>query len=212
MQLRKTTGVDFTLVSFTLIISLLSLLFVSCENNQDSPYEKEIKSFRKEKRAAFLSDASPLDKEERTDFIGLNYYPIDSTFRVKAHFESIDSLDKSTFETNTDRAAEYLNLGTLSFTINDTLCTLSLYKSLDVTDSSLFLPFTDASNGISTYYSGRYIDIEQSQLGDTVLVDFNKSYNPYCAYSDRYSCPIPPRSNWLTVKITAGEKLYKKNH
>jgi uncharacterized protein (DUF1684 family) len=211
MLLKKITGVVFTSVSFIVTISLL-LSTLSCQQKTVQGYEADLKKFRKEKHKNFLSSKSPLSEEERSNFVGLNYFPPDSNFLKTAAFKRIQSPDTLEFETNTDRKPKYISLGELHFTINDTMCKLILFKPLNPEDTTLFLPFTDATNGLSTYYTGRYVDISPSSLGDSVLVDFNRSYNPYCAYSDRYSCPIPPRSNQLSVKITAGEKLYKTNH
>ena len=72
----------------------------------------------------------------------------------------------------------------------------------------LFLPFTDLTNGEATYAGGRYIDLAIPD-GDTLIIDFNKSYNPYCAYNKKYSCPIVPKVNHLEIDINAGVKAFK---
>ena len=74
----------------------------------------------------------------------------------------------------------------------------------------LFLPFKDLTNGKETYGGGRFMDILIPDT-DKIILDFNKAYNPYCAFSHRYSCPLPPFENWLKTEIPAGEKL-KQNH
>ena len=73
-------------------------------------------------------------------------------------------------------------------------------------ENSLFLPFTDQTNGKELYGGGRYMDVE-IPLSDAIILDFNKAYNPYCACSDRYSCPIPPQENDLQIPILLGEKI-----
>lgn len=95
---------------------------------------------------------------------------------------------------------------------------MNLYQSQGLMGSNeyknyLFLPFTDATTGVETYESGRYIDLLTTDIvNNTVTIDFNKAYNPYCAYvSDVYNCPIPPKENHLRVAIRAGEKMYGKH-
>ena len=113
----------------------------------------------------------------------------------------------------------YRTYGIIHFTINDSAVTLNIYQSQDLMTSPqykdhLFIPFTDATSGEETYESGRYIDLEINDIKtDKVLIDFNRAYNPYCAFvSGKYNCPIPPTENRLTVAIRAGEKAFKKVH
>ncbi len=103
----------------------------------------------------------------------------------------------------------YLKYGTLSFELQGKRLKLYVYKSAeDPFSRSLFVPFSDATSGIETYKSGRYLDLEE-QGGDEYDLDFNMAYNPYCAYNEEYICPIPPGENTIAVKIMAGEKNYK---
>jgi hypothetical protein len=109
-----------------------------------------------------------------------------------------------------------MRVGTLTFTIHDTTLHLTVYKSLLLSSNSayanyLFIPFTDITTGDETYGSGRYLDIELSDIKNNfVELDFNKAYNPYCAYSTNYNCPIPPKENNLSIAIKAGEKTFAK--
>ena len=109
--------------------------------------------------------------------------------------------------------------GVLHFTINDTAVSLNIYQSQNLMNTDeyknhLFLPFTDLSSGEETYAAGRYIDMSTADIiNNKVVIDFNKAYNPYCAYvSGKYNCPIPPKENQLPVMIAAGEKTFVKNH
>jgi uncharacterized protein (DUF1684 family) len=109
--------------------------------------------------------------------------------------------------------------GIIHFTINDTSVALNIYQSQDLMVTQqyrdhLFIPFTDATSGEETYESGRYIDLEINDIkNDKLLIDFNKAYNPYCAYvSGKFNCPVPPPENRLVVAIRAGEKAFKKAH
>ena len=121
-------------------------------------------------------------------------------------------------KTTTDRLPLYRKYGIASFRLNGKDFQLSLYQpqqEITSTDHSnlLFLPFNDLSNGKTSYGGGRFIDIETPAVNaKTVIIDFNKSYNPYCAYNSKYSCPIPPKENDLEIEIPAGVKAYGKHH
>jgi uncharacterized protein (DUF1684 family) len=155
-----------------------------------------------------------LDSAERKSFEGICYFPVDSNFRVKATFHK----EKGTvfyMPMTKARKVRYQAVGYLEFRIKDSLCRLTLYKNLDLSDPAYkhyyFLPFKDGTTAISTYGAGRYLDVYRRKNQRTVLLDFNKAYHPYCAYSDRYSCPIVPSENTITPAISAGE-CYKLTH
>ncbi|MBU1369169.1 MAG: DUF1684 domain-containing protein, partial [Bacteroidetes bacterium] len=114
--------------------------------------------------------------------------------------------------TTTDRMPEYRKYGTLQFSKADTLLTLTAYQNLDMlkknsTYKGLFIPFKDKTNGKLTYGGGRYLDVDIPE-NQTLTIDFNRAYNPYCAYDSKWSCPIPPYENHLQVSILAGEKKF----
>ena len=147
------------------------------------------------------------------------FYPADERYLIKARFEKSD--DSKWFGIETSSGTKSINrvFGTIYFTIHDTALKLNIYQSKDLMSMTqykdyLFLPFTDLTCGGETYANGRYIDLTLKDItGDTAMIDFNKAYNPYCAYvSGRYSCPIPPHENALAVAIRAGEKAFAKNH
>jgi hypothetical protein len=115
-------------------------------------------------------------------------------------------------KTTTTRAPMYKKFAEALFVINGINCKLNIYQNIDLTkkpnyEDYLFLPFTDLTNGDESYGGGRYIDLKVSD-SDTIIIDFNKAYNPYCAYNHKYSCPIPPAENTLSVEIKAGVKKY----
>jgi uncharacterized protein (DUF1684 family) len=148
----------------------------------------------------------------------LHFFDVNEKFRVNAKFERSQNSQWFEMPTSGTRKQVYRVYGTLSFTINDTLITMNLYQSqglmtVDQYKNHLVLPFTDATTGSETYESGRYIDLETSDIKNSqVIIDFNKAYNPYCAYvSGVYNCPIPPSENHLAVAILAGEKTYGKH-
>lgn len=157
-------------------------------------------------------EKSPLKAEQIPLFEGLAYYYPDITFRVSARFE-IDTTDQPfRMPTTTSRLPLYRKYGQIIFNIGDTSFVLTAFQNLDYLAANpdynkLFIPFKDYTNGEETYGGGRYLDID-IPLSDTLWLDFNYAYNPYCAYSERWSCPIPPDENSLTVYIRAGEKNF----
>ena len=155
---------------------------------------------------------SPIPDEEKSAFEGLHYYSVDLDHRVEASFVRFDQATHFLMKTTTDRLPEYSGYGKLTFKLGDVEYTLNVYQNIELIkkpgfEHYLFLPFNDLTNGNETYGGGRFLDMTDTG-GQTLIIDFNKAYNPYCAYNHKYSCPIPPESNNLKVKIKAGEKKY----
>ena len=159
---------------------------------------------------------SPLSKRDRRQFKGLNYFPIDLSYRVKARFVKTENPVLFKMKTTTVRLPEYSKYGEVHFERNGESYKLEVYHNADIARQSgyedyLFIPFTDQSNGKETYEVGRYLDF-RTPTSDEVIIDFNLSYNPYCSYSPDYSCPIPPEVNYLPLSIRAGEMKFKEGH
>jgi len=152
-----------------------------------------------------LDPHSPIDN--RLDFAGLAYYPPDPAYRYSLTLQPAEKQTQLIFQTSTGDEQPYLRLGTITFEVAGHPATLAVYQSPD--HAGLFVPFRDATSGIETYGAGRYLEPHDLGGGD-LLVDFNLAYNPFCMYSDTYSCPLPPFENHLSVAIRAGEKIYKK--
>ena len=168
-------------------------------------YIDTIEAERAEKDRFFRSNAySPL--EDRANFTGLNYYPPDPAWRFELPLHKAEQVEELTIQTSTDDEQTYYRVGTIEFEVEGEVARLAVYKSPHHDEP--FIPFRDATSGQETYGAGRYL--EPVELGDgKLLVDFNAAYNPYCAYSEHYSCPLPPLENWLKVPIRAGEKAYQ---
>ncbi len=185
-------------------------LFRTPEEKQS--YVAELQSYRAEKNS-FLktSSASPIRRAERSSFNGLKYYDFDVKFVVRATLDRNENPTPMTIPTTTGTNRSAIKYGYLKFSLNGKTHRLGVYKFTDRTDKSakpsLFVPFTDSTSGHDTYGAGRYLDLEENESGE-YIVDFNYAYNPYCAYNEDYSCPIPPRENRLAASIIAGEKLY----
>jgi uncharacterized protein len=149
----------------------------------------------------------------------LQFYPVDEGYSVVAKFVPVKKSEWFNVATSSGRTKAYRQFGKIIFTIHDTLQTLFVYQSRALLQKQeywdyLFLPFTDRTTGAETYETGRYIDLKMGDIeNNKVVIDFNKAYNPYCAYvSGVYNCPVPPRENTLAVAIQAGEKKYRKQH
>jgi uncharacterized protein (DUF1684 family) len=157
-------------------------------------------------------DKSPLDSVDFTNFRSLDFFPINLKYAVKANFTKNDFPIPIVMSTSTNRKPIYQKYGTLSFTINGKEYDLSVFQSLDPNDSDeekqyVSVPFTDLTSGKETYGGGRYLDLKLP-LNSIITLDFNQAYNPYCAYSHRWSCLIPPKENDLKIAIKAGIKKY----
>lgn len=191
---------------------LILFLFVVTGNLFAQTYEMEIAESREQKQHD-LKDTSQhiLTLEETEQLISLDFYPVNRDFAVVATF-SKNKGKRFKMPTSSTRTPVYRKYGEIEFEINGVSQKLNLYQNLELKDKRyknyLFLPFRDSTSGNETYGAGRYLDLE-IPVGDTILLDFNLCYNPYCAYSYRYSCPIPPEENTLRVAIKAGEKTPK---
>lgn len=152
---------------------------------------------------------SPLTDEQIISFAGLNYYDEDPGFVIESEVERF-AQDEPLIEmqTSTGDTQQYRPWGRFNFEVDGQEVSLVVYANPQGGD--FFLPFKDATNGRATYGAGRYLDSHRpgiSRVGsDRLEIDFNYAYNPYCAYNERYSCPLPPAENWLRVAIRAGEK------
>jgi uncharacterized protein len=163
--------------------------------------------FRAQKDDFFLHDwQSPLTPDQRQEFTGLKYYAENSALRLTLPIEPYADQEIVTMITSTGSVHEYVKYGRFSFEVNGEIATLQVYQDLD--GEYFFLPFVDATAPDETYGAGRYLDIEPIGNGE-FLIDFNYAYNPYCAYNDKWSCPIPPKENRVRVRIEAGEKRFK---
>tara|TARA_B100001059_G_scaffold183659_1_gene185086 strand:+ start:5065 stop:5673 length:609 start_codon:yes stop_codon:yes gene_type:complete len=199
--------------SFKLTVVLcIFLFFFNCkEGKRFSTTESE---FHRSLNALFKdASRSPLKPEDIKSFKGLSFFPVDSSFAVVAKLKKTNTSDFFEMKTSTTRLSNERVFGILSFTIKGFDYSLKVYQSeSSVLESSdyLFLPYLDATNGITTYGGGRYIDLKIPE-GDLIWLDFNKSYNPYCVYNERYSCPIVPKENFLPIKVEGGMMYNYKN-
>lgn len=201
-----------------IILLTIIILFTNCSKNKTS-YIEEIQNFQYKLNTEFSNEEiSPLTEEGLKTFKSLNFFEIDKNYRIEATFELTPDAPIFEMQTTTERAPLYKKYGIATFTLNSEEIRLSIYQSLDLMTTTdynnyLFLPFNDATNGKTTYGGGRFIDLEIPKNNvNTIIIDFNKAYNPYCAYNHKYSCPIPPKENKILLEITAGVKTFENEH
>ncbi len=192
------------------------LVFTSCKTKQ-TPEQKLIDAAKEVQHKLNLEYAdkekSPLTDADFKKFRSLNFYPVTAKYIVKARFVRNENPVPFELETTTDRRPMYQKYGTLFFELDGVKCELPVYQNMESLKpgakykNHIFAPFTDLTTGGESYGGGRYVDLELP-FSSEVLLDFNRAYNPYCAYNHNYSCAIPPEENNLPVAIKAGVKAY----
>ncbi|WP_276167687.1 DUF1684 domain-containing protein [Zobellia alginiliquefaciens] len=211
------------------LILIFFFTFLSCKTDKkyhDPPDEKEIVAetsalqaildYQKEKNEEFKDpETSPLPDRYRKDFESLDFFPPDTTYVVTAKFVRTPEALPFLMPSTTGDSSEETVYGIAHFTLNGKNRKLEVYQNKELMQQEkyrdyLFLPFTDDTNGKQTYTGGRYIDLTIPD-GDTIVIDFNTAYNPYCAYNKKFSCPIVPSVNNLDTEILAGVKAFEPN-
>jgi len=180
---------------------------------QKKSLEDEFVAFKKALNKEFSTKkTSPLTDEDFAKFKSLAFFSFDKNLVVKAQVEHTPDADFISFPTTTNRLPDYRQYALLHFVLDDKSYTLPIYQSEELMQKEgfedyLFLPFSDLTNDNETYGGGRYIDTKIPK-GDTLVINFNYAYNPYCAYNHKYSCPKIPAANDLSIAIRAGVKKF----
>jgi hypothetical protein len=182
---------------------------------QDAPspsWEPRVVQDRHDRDASFASDPdSPIPKAGRATFHGLDYFPPDPAWRYAGWVERYAAPERMTMITTAGKQRPCERWGRVTFERDGRLLTLQVYRLLDMPDqpggAGLFLPFKDGTAGKETYAAGRYVDLDGPDGGPYVL-DFNRAYNPSCAYGEpeRFQCPVTPAENALPIAVRAGER------
>lgn len=177
---------------------------------------QEIVKFQKELNEEYSSPKdSPLEPRDRKKFKGLPFFPADLKYRIAATLKLTPETPYFEMKTTIPRANLERIFGMLNFQIDGKEYSLPVYQSKSLQTQAgyedyLFFPFTDLTNGTETYGGGRYMDLRIPRSGSEIVLDFNKAYNPYCAYSKRFSCPIVPKENHIDAEIRAGVMLVER--
>lgn len=192
-------------------VLLLLLILYAVSGVKAQNYDAKLKEHR-DGRNLEMTDtaASPLKPEERLKFRELNFFPADSAYCLNADFIKSKRKEIITMPTSSGKQKTYYKIGIAVFELQQKRCTLSVFQPVQLKDH-LFIPFTDLTSGDETYGGGRYIEAVFTGK-KSIRIDFNYCYNPYCAYTSGYSCPIPPKENFIDLHIRAGEKLLWNDH
>jgi len=192
-------------ISFLLTVSWFS----HTASAQTSNYRDSLTTYRQN----YVNNHEVVNKDDRKY---ISFYDIDEKYRVLCSFRRISDEKGFVMNTSSGMQKKFFYYGVCTFRLHDSLEHLYVYQSASLMQQEkykdyLFVPFGDATSGFESYGGGRYLDITIDDIKNSTLVlDFNKAYNPYCAYTTGYNCPLPPRENILSIAINAGEKNYAK--
>jgi uncharacterized protein len=193
------------------VIILLVTIFYGFNQSQNDPaYIEQIASDRYEKDQYMrTADDSPFAKS-KSEFTGLKYFEPDLNYRIVASLEYVEGRKVILLPTSDGKEQRYMDYAYAEFNLDGVSNRLLILEVMDLGPfrGKLFLAFGDETSGKETYGAGRYLDIDKVPGANTITLDFNNAYNPYCAYDNSFSCPLPPRENLLKVAIKAGEKIY----
>ncbi|MGD1843416.1 MAG: DUF1684 domain-containing protein [Thermonemataceae bacterium] len=183
---------------------VIIFFYALTDKKTEQNYSENLLKAREEREKEMkLSDQSPIENLE--EFEGLSYYKPDPNFRLKATVEKTTSKQLYTINRTDSSTVKFTAYAYLSFKWNNETYKLLAFNTAE-DPNTLFIPFTDATNGQGTYEGGRYLNLEKKEETEMV-VDFNLAFNPSCVYNINYVCPIPPRENHLDFAVKAGEKL-----
>lgn len=198
--------------NFLGLLLLISLPFPIIAQDLKTDYVKEIETYRNNKIQGMKNNPGfPLQEE---DYANFDYFEVNPTFNILADVEILENEPEFEMLTYAGTTATYVRYALATFNLNGQKVQVAIYKNVNLSKEEkyahhLFLPIKDLTSGEKSYGGGRYMDLSALDISDGKMrIDFNKLYNPYCAYSDGYRCPIPPDENHLTIEILAGEKNY----
>lgn len=199
-----------TLLTIIACLALIAILIYSVGGNSSDSYNAQILQEREDKdRYMQTSEESPFADIDEA-YTPLKYYPPDERFRIIATLRRVEEKKVRVLTTSDANEVRYFEYAWAEFDLDDRKNRLLILEIMDEgpEKGSLFLAFGDRTSAEETYGAGRYLDVSKVPGSPTVELDFNKAYNPYCAYNESYSCPFPPPENLLDVAIRAGEKNY----
>ncbi len=201
-------------IKHTTSIILLSTVLLGCSQKVNDSYYQTFYQDRQEQLIDLVSgEHAPLAAE---DLAFISHFPYDRAYRVRATFSHSANAQPFDMATYSGKTKQFIEIGVLKFQLNNQNIELHVYQNLRFANHPVygqyyFIPYKDDTNSEETYGGGRYIDLNKTLFDSkTIILDLNKTYNPWCAYSDGFNCPIPPLENHLSVAIRAGEKMFQK--
>lgn len=198
-----------------MVLGIQFFVLAAC-NQSDEPVSNidtclsDLAIHRSSVNASFASDEYPLSDVQKATFDGLNYYPPNVDYCFPASFRTAEASEIFDMPTYNEKSIPFREYGTFEFQVDDAPYSLTAYQRMDLAEEErqwVLVPFKDNTNGHGTYSGGRYLEIDLP-IGALTEIDFNRAANPWCAYDARYTCPIPPVENWLSLSIEAGEKTF----
>lgn len=199
------------LLTIVTVIALVAVIYTLTNADDPEVYIENIEKER-EKQFKFLrfNPESPLDTEQKNELGTLNFYPIDPSFKVRARLVPAEDRKVITLPMTDGSEEKYIKHSYAEFDLKGAPQNLLLLQSINEIDKrNFFLAFADSTSGLDTYGGGRYLNLRQDGK-NSVTIDFNLAYNPYCAYNPDFACPLPPKENLMEIGIVAGEKDYNK--
>jgi uncharacterized protein (DUF1684 family) len=198
------------IIAIVMTVALISVFYSFVGNIDQSSYINEIENEREERdRFMRTSKESPFASAPE-NFKRLNFYPVNPKYKIIADLTPIENKKSVTLATNDGKEQQYLEYAYAEFDLDGYHHKLLILEIIDSGPSrgKLFFAFGDETSALETYGAGRYLDVLKVPGSKTITLDFNKAYNPYCAYTENFSCPLPPAENLLKIPINAGEKTY----
>ncbi len=195
-------------------ISIIIFLVLALNTNTDKNYKASIEKYQKDMNAEFKNpETSPLSKSDIINFTKLDFYNIDKSYNIEALLTYNKTPKEFGMKTTTNRRPIYIKYAIAKFTLKGKEYKINIYQNVELSKKEeykdyLFMLFTDKTSGKTSYGGGRYIDLRMPKNGDSITIDFNKAYNPYCAYNHKYSCPIPSAEDHIDTDIIAGVKKW----
>ncbi len=196
---------------FYIIIPIFVIILIYSMQGSESSSDYTLEAQKKrDEKVKFLasSDQSPFIQSD-LPFVAPEYFPINPDYRINALLERVENRQIVNIATSTGAEEKYLKFAYAKFKIQGETLQLLILKPIGFGSmNTYFTAFSDNTSGKETYGGGRYLDLDIGK-SDRITIDFNQAYNPYCAYANKYSCPLPPTENILPIAIPAGEKDYK---
>jgi uncharacterized protein (DUF1684 family) len=189
----------------------ISFYYMFWGSGSDQVYIDQIIKERQDKDGFMRSSENSPFKDSQNEFEGLKYFPPDLKYRIQASLTPVKNREVIALIANDGSTLNYLRYAWAEFDMDNLHHKLLLMEVLEEGPErgKLFLAFADQTSAVETYGAGRYLDVVKVPGAGTITLDFNNAYNPYCAYTTKFTCPFPPPENFLKVAIRAGEKVYK---
>ena len=199
------------IIIIIIVVAAIAILFYTMQDgNTPDVYIKQIEKERQEKDHFMRTSSESPFADSIALFKSLNYFPINGSYRIIATLSPIKEKTVVVLTTSDGNEDHYLPYAYAEFKLDGIENKLLILEVMEmgIQRGTLFLAFGDETSALETYGAGRYLDIKKVPGSSTITLDFNLAYNPYCAYTDNFSCPLPPPENLLKVAIRAGEKIY----